>query len=95
VKVSNCPKKQSIQLRDDLKFKTSASWLNLVECWFRKITEKWIRRGVFKSDPDLISAIMEYLDDSNAAPKPFIWTASVQNILSKVKRANGVLETLH
>jgi len=74
---------------------TSASWLNLVECWFRKITEKRIRRGVFKSVPDLISAIMEYLDDSNAAPKPFIWTASVQNILSKVKRANEVLETLH
>jgi transposase len=74
---------------------TSASWLNLVECWFRKITEKRIRRGVFKSVPDLISAIMEYLDDSNAAPKPFIWTASVQNILSKVKRANEVLDTLH
>jgi len=74
---------------------TSASWLNLVECWFRKITEKRIRRGVFKSVPNLISAIMEYLDDSNAAPKPFIWTASVQNILSKVKRANEVLETLH
>jgi transposase len=73
---------------------TSASWLNLVECWFRKITEKRIRRGVFKSVPNLISAIMEYLDDSNAAPKPFIWTASVQNILSKIKRANEVLETL-
>lgn len=74
---------------------TSASWLNLVECWFRKITEKRIRRGAFKSVQDLITSIMEYLDASNVEPKLFIWTASVQTILSKVKRANEVLETLH
>ena len=74
---------------------TSASWLNLVERWFREITEKRIRRGVFTSVPALIAAIMEYLDTNNAKPKPFVWTASVQTILSKVKRANEVLETLH
>ena len=74
---------------------TSASWLNLVERWFREITEKRIRRGAFKSVPDLIAAIMEYLEANNAHPKPFVWTASVQTILSRVKRANEVLETLH
>jgi transposase len=74
---------------------TSASWLNLVERWFREITEKRIRRGAFKSVPDLISAITEYLQANNADHKPFVWTASVQTILSKVRRANEVLETLH
>ena len=74
---------------------TSASWLNLVERWFREITEKRIRRGAFKSVPDLIAAIMEYLQANNARPKPFVWTASVQAILSKVHQANEVLETLH
>jgi len=74
---------------------TSASWLNLVERWFREITEKRIRRGAFKSVPDLIAAITEYLQANNADPKPFAWTASLQTILSKVRRANEVLETLH
>lgn len=74
---------------------TSASWLNLVERWFREITEKRIRRGVFQSVPSLVTAIMEYLEASNAEPKPFIWTASPQTILSKIRRANEVLETLH
>lgn len=74
---------------------TSASWLNLVERWFREITEKRIRRGVFRNVPSLVAAIMEYLEATNAEPKPLVWTASVQAILSKVGRANEVLETLH
>jgi transposase len=74
---------------------TSASWLNLVERWFREITDKRIRRGVFKSVDDLVAAIMEYLEANNVNPKPFVWTASMEIILSKVKRANEVLETLH
>jgi transposase len=74
---------------------TSASWLNLVERWFREITEKRIRRGAFKSVPDLMAAIMDYLQANNVDPKPFVWTASVQTILSKVRRANEALETLH
>jgi transposase len=74
---------------------TSASWLNLVERWFREITDKRIRRGTFKSVGALVAAIMEYLEANNADPKPFVWTASVKTILSKVKRANEVLETLH
>ena len=74
---------------------TSASWLNLVERWFRDITDKRIRRGVFKSVPDLIDAITDYLEANNADPDPFIWTASVESILSKVRRANDALEALH
>jgi transposase len=74
---------------------TSASWLNLVERWFREITDKRIRRGTFKSVGALVAAIMEYLEANNADPKPFVWTASAKTILSKVKRANEVLETLH
>jgi len=69
---------------------TSSSWLNLVERWFREITEKRIRRGVFRSVPDLEAAITEYLNVNNAAPKPFIWTASAQSILDKVTRAAKV-----
>lgn len=74
---------------------TSASWLNQVERWFREITEKRLRRGVFTSVPDLIRAIMEYLEVTNAHSKPFVWTASVQAILAKVHRANEVLEAPH
>jgi hypothetical protein len=53
---------------------TSASWLNMVERFFAEITRKRIRRGVFKSVDELESAIMEYLENHNADPKPFIWT---------------------
>jgi transposase len=74
---------------------TSASWLNLVERWFREITDKRIRRGVFTSVVSLVAAIIGYLETNNANPKPFVWTASVENILSKVKKANEALETLH
>ena len=66
-----------------------------MERWFREITEKRIRRGAFQSVQALVTAIMDYLDAKNAEPKPFVWTASMQTILSKVRRANEVLETLH
>jgi transposase len=69
---------------------TSSSWLNLVERWFREITDKRIRRGVFHSVPELVDAIQEYLQTNNAQPKPFIWTASVEHILAKVERAAKV-----
>ncbi len=74
---------------------TSASWLNLVERWFREITDKRIRRGAFKNVDALVQAIRDYVEATNAAPKPFVWTASVETILSKVNRANEALETLH
>jgi transposase len=74
---------------------TSSSWLNLVERWFRDLTEKALRRGVFHSVPDLIAAIGEFLDAHNDDPKPFVWTASVEAILEKVGRCKAVLETVH
>ena len=66
---------------------TSSSWLNLVERWFRELTQKRICRGVFRSVPELEAAIHEYLEASNQAAKPFVWTAPAQDILAKVERA--------
>jgi transposase len=74
---------------------TSASWLNLVERWFREITDKRIRRGSFSSVADLIHAIEEYIVENNKNPKPFVWTASPNSILQKVKYCKEALETLH
>ena len=74
---------------------TSASWLNMVERFFAEITRNRIRRGVFKSVAELKSAIMEYLENHNADPKPFIWTKSAGQILEKVARAKQALESQH
>ena len=70
---------------------TSASWLNMVERFFRDITEKRIRRGVFTSVSELKTAIDEYIATHNANPKPFIWTAKASDILAKVTRARATL----
>ncbi len=71
---------------------TSSSWLNMVERWFREITDKRIRRGVFRSVEQLIEAIRAYIDEHNGNPKPFVWTAKAQDILEKVRRARAVLD---
>jgi len=73
---------------------TSSSWLNLVERWFAEITRKRIRRGVFRSVPELVAAIAEYIRVNNENPKPFIWTAQAKDILEKVKRGRATLNTL-
>lgn len=73
---------------------TSSSWLNLVERWFRDLTEKALRRGVFHSVPDLIEAIEAYLAANNDDPKPFIWTATAEEILAKVARGRVALGTV-
>jgi transposase len=72
---------------------TSASWLNMVERFFRDITVNRLRRGVFTSVPELIAAIDEYVVHHNAKPKPFIWTKSAADILQKVIRANARLSS--
>ena len=74
---------------------TSSSWLNLVERWFRELTEKRIRRGSFFSVAELMSAIAEYVEQNNRQPKPFVWTASVEKILAKINRCKAILETVH
>jgi transposase len=73
---------------------TSASWLNMVERFFRDLTPNRIRRGVFHSEADLIAAIEEYLKVPNANPKPLIWTARADDILEKVKRGRAKLDKL-
>ncbi|BBZ52687.1 IS630 family transposase [Mycobacterium heidelbergense] len=72
---------------------TSSSWLNLIERWFRELTDKALRRGVFHSVPDLIAKIEAYLDATNADPTPFVWTATAESILTKVTRGRVALET--
>jgi transposase len=72
---------------------TSASWLNMVERFFRDITTERLRRGVFTSVPELIGAIDEYIAHHNTQPKPFIWTKSARDILQKVIRANRRLSS--
>ena len=74
---------------------TSASWLNLVERFFGELTERQIRRLAVTSVDQLITAITQYIDQRNANPKPFVWTATVQQILKKVGKANATLATLH
>jgi transposase len=74
---------------------TSSSWLNMVERWFREITDKHIRRGSFKSVPDLINAITRYLENHNQNPRVFIWSASVERIMTKIAKCKEVLETPH
>ena len=74
---------------------TSASWLNLVERWFRELTEQRLRRGAFRSVPELVAAIEAFVAAYNDDPKPFVWTASVETILAKVNRCEAILETHH
>jgi len=74
---------------------TSSSWLNMVERWFRQLTDNRIRRGSFRNVPELIAAIKEYLDNHNQNPRIFTWTASVERILAKVAKCKEALGTLH
>lgn len=73
---------------------TSSSWLNLVERWFREITDKRIRRGAFQSVKQLIEAIRAYIDEQNENPKPFVWTAKAEEILEKVRLVRAVLDKI-
>src|SRR3984957_1032415 len=70
---------------------TSASWLNMVERFFRDLTAKRLRRGVFRDVMEPVDPIDAYVDQHNENPKPFIWTASANDILEKVKRARKTL----
>jgi transposase len=65
---------------------TYGSWINLVERWFAAITNKRIRRGIFRSVKELEAAIREYIDIHNQAPKPFVWTRTADQILASIAR---------
>ena len=71
---------------------TSSSWLNIVERFFRDLTVKRIRRGIFHNVGDLVNAIRDYIDQHNQKPKPYLWTAKATDILEKVKRAWAALK---
>lgn len=74
---------------------TSSSWLNQVERWFGLITDKMIRRGTFHSVAELETAIYKWLADWNGDPKPFVWTATADVILEKVRRCKELSGTAH
>ena len=71
---------------------TSSSWLNLIERWFREITEKRLRRGTFLNVKQLVAAIQSFIDEHNENPRAFKWTAKVKPILEKIRRARAVLD---
>jgi transposase len=73
---------------------TSGSWLNMVEIFFSKLTDKAIRRGIFHSVPDLIDAIQAYLAAHNENPQPVQWTATTDQILEKVRRGRVTLDAI-
>jgi transposase len=73
---------------------TSSSWLNMVERWFREITDKRIRRGTFTSVAQLIQAIVDYIAEHNQNPESFTWTAKADDILAKVARARAALDKI-
>ncbi len=73
---------------------TSASWLNMVERFFRELTEKQLKRGVFSSVEELEQTVMAFIETHNQAPAPYIWTKSASDILEKVKRGREKLNKL-
>jgi transposase len=73
---------------------TSSSWLNLIERWFGELTSKRLRRDSFLSVDDLIAAINQFLAAWNEKPKPFVWTATVESIVTKLARCRQTLEQI-
>jgi len=71
---------------------TSSSWLNLIERWFRDLTTRRLRRGVFRHVRELITAIEQYITYHNSRPRVFTWVAKVTDILAKVGRARAALQ---
>ena len=74
---------------------TSASWLNAVEGFFAKLSRRRLKRGVFRSLPELQAAINRFVEDTNSEPKPFVWTADPERVLAAVKRGKEKLESIH
>jgi len=74
---------------------TSASWLNAVEGFFAKLTKRRLKRGVFRSIVDLQEAINRFIAETNASPKPFVWTADPKRVLDAVSRGKQALESIH
>ena len=71
------------------------SWLNAIEGFFAKLTNRRLKRGVFRSVAELQTTIERFIAETNADPKPFVWTARPNRILAAVKRGNEKLESIH
>lgn len=67
---------------------STASWLNAVEGFFAKLTKRRLKRGVFRFVGDLKEAINSFIEETNAEPKPFVWTAHPNRMLAAVRRGN-------
>ena len=74
---------------------TSCSWLNLVERWFGNLTQQRLRRGSFHNVKELTQAIDDYISNHNQNPRVFVWSASVERILTKVAKCKEALDALH
>lgn len=70
---------------------TSSSWLNVVEGFFRNLDQNRLKRDAFRSVPQLIDAIMDYIDNHNDDPKPIVWAKAADEIIEKVARARAKL----
>ena len=70
---------------------TSSSWMNLIERWFKELTDKRLRRGRFTSVDELTDAITTWAEHWNADPKRFIWKATAEEIITKVERGRTTL----
>jgi len=73
---------------------TSSSWVNLVERWFKELTDKRLRRGIFTSVAELTEAITTWAAHWNTDPKPFIWKATTQDVIAKVQRGRTTLHQI-
>jgi transposase len=74
---------------------TSSSWLNLVEGWFSQLTERRLRRGIFTSVDDLVTAIELWAEHWNDDPKPFVWKKPAEEIIAKVRRGRSALASVN
>lgn len=74
---------------------TSSSWVNLIERWFRELTDKRIRRGSFRNVPALIAAIKAYMEHHNQHPQVFVWSAPVERIMAKITKCKEALDAPH
>ena len=74
---------------------THGSWLNAVETLFSRLTRRRLKRGVFRSIVELQAAINRFLAETNADPKPFVWTAHPDRVIAAVQRGMQALESVH
>jgi transposase len=74
---------------------TSSSWLNLVERWFRDLTDKRLRRGSFQNVGALVAAITQYIASHNQNPQVFVWSASIEKIMAKIAKCKEALDAPH